>query len=919
MASNPPRPQGSNKNPNNKRKDVPGGGSQTFRNKKQKIQRDARTLAVQTTSKAFRNGELDVDKFVKAREYEIRALEDGLARAKKGLTQRAFQQVPKELRRRTASHNAKKVPKRMRKRAEREMAEDNTPTVTSRRRKPTRHMRLRLETVKRLRAQGAKRRAQQDKVAEVKALMEVTHKLDDPRTPLDKAEDTIKTRQPRVKKDMLKSPPTPTAKFKKRQINKTWLPTHLFHTKRAHLTPPLEPLWRFAMPLTPSVKSYRPTHRASRHRGAMAWDTSYMSTIGLEGVEKSIEGLLRGLCVGSGSTHDSTWGARGQKWRNGTRVWQGWLYERDGYPAKRIAPATVIWRAQEKSENETMPDAGKRKTQKREAFIRVHPSAFLQLWDEIMRLSKIQKPQVVVEDLRFELGSIEITGPASTEALLGCLWPENTAEGAEHAAGSVETTWSSLAGLGDPSTLPPNVLLGFSISDPRLHHPPRTIKLPEDPQQTKLLHLLGDWPCDKSQQPPAIFDRKIRLASARSLPSQKAINRRKALATPGAYPAPVPTDPRIPVLLYASPTSAACPGKQAKWTVLLPWKAVVPLWYSIMYYPLSSGGQVRLGGLNEQRQIAFESGLPWFPGDFPGTEAGKAWEQRENDRRKREWERRPKGKRTAWESVDLGLGRKGEVGEGWACDWGRLLNGPPKKEDGDGDRNAADQLSRSPYHLPSAIARSLLTTGGIIPTGTDSPDLDTALVTVRLTLLSRGVAAPCARIYRLPTDPPTNQTTNPPTDKASPSPSTSLRTRWLALDSSTLPRRTTKSARNGRLPNLPLPLPPDAPPHLVQRRIAASLLSPVPPAGDVRTGEVRAGEVRAGEDAYPPVPDERDLVGFVTSGEFCLAEGRGAAVGSVVLGRVMCANGREERGEGRYCVVRNAGEGVGRLARWEIV
>lgn len=107
----------------NKRKGAPASSSDNgqWRNKRQKVQRDARTLAVQTTSKAFKNGELDVGTFVKAREYEIRALEEGLARSKKGLTQRAFQQVPKELRRRTASHNAKRVPKRLRKQAVKEV------------------------------------------------------------------------------------------------------------------------------------------------------------------------------------------------------------------------------------------------------------------------------------------------------------------------------------------------------------------------------------------------------------------------------------------------------------------------------------------------------------------------------------------------------------------------------------------------------------------------------------------------------------------------------------------------------------------------------------------------------------------------------------------------------------------------------
>lgn len=85
-------------------------------------QRDARQLATQTSSKAFSNGALDVDKFVKAREYEIRALEQGMQRSRKALNRRAFQQVPKELRRRGAAHDAKKVVKRLRGRARREVS-----------------------------------------------------------------------------------------------------------------------------------------------------------------------------------------------------------------------------------------------------------------------------------------------------------------------------------------------------------------------------------------------------------------------------------------------------------------------------------------------------------------------------------------------------------------------------------------------------------------------------------------------------------------------------------------------------------------------------------------------------------------------------------------------------------------------------
>jgi len=62
-----------------------------------------------------------VDKFVRAREYEIKALEEGLKSSKHGMATRAHQELPKEMRRRTSSHNVKRLPKRLRKRATREV------------------------------------------------------------------------------------------------------------------------------------------------------------------------------------------------------------------------------------------------------------------------------------------------------------------------------------------------------------------------------------------------------------------------------------------------------------------------------------------------------------------------------------------------------------------------------------------------------------------------------------------------------------------------------------------------------------------------------------------------------------------------------------------------------------------------------
>lgn len=781
------------------------------------------------------------------------------------------------------------------------MREDNTPTVTSRRRQPTPHMRLRLETAKRLQKLGARAKAKRKVASQTEQTTGETNMI------------STTPRPPRVEKGRLSKPPKAESKFRKRQIHKSWLPTHLYHAKRAHMTLPKEPLWRFAIPLTPTEKSYRATHRAMGARGCVAWDMSYMGTIGVEGAEASLMGLLTAMGLGE----DMAKRRKGEKWRKGTRAWEGWLSTREG-DQRALAPVSIIWCAilEEPSHIETAgarEENGERK-EKRKLFIRVQPSAFLQLWNEVLKVAKIQRPPAMVEDLRFEVGSIEITGPGSTEALIGALRPTAANSGGDRPGDCPSQIWSSLGSITNPASLPANVLLGFDVSDPRLRHPPRTVPQPTTANANDdLLQLRSVWPPDSTQSAPALFDRNARFTASRCLPSQKSINRRKGDAPPGTYPTPLPTDPNIPVLLLASRPESA--SGQGSWTLLLPRKCVLPVWYSLMHYPLSSGGNPRFGGLREKRQIAFEQGVPWFPGDYPGTKSGWEWELTEQGKRKAEWEKRPKGKRIEWDSLDLGLGRRGEIGRGWACDWQRLFQGPQTTVAGESVNNATttDEAEVPPVstapaapasaptvtepsatplispslsirHIPSSLATSLLKS---TPISTPPAQLSTALTTVKVTLISRGTPTSCARIYRLP-----NQ--NP-----------ALRAQWLAL---ALPT-SSKCAKNKPPPRAP-PLPLSAPPHLRRQQLASSLLSPHP------LNRIDAQKLipQAGDSNYPAVPGEEDLIGFVTTGNFNLGEGRGTGIGCIALARVVGQTGREAR----LCVVREAGVAVGRLARWEV-
>ncbi|KAI9838792.1 MAG: hypothetical protein M1837_002321 [Sclerophora amabilis] len=902
-------------NPSKKRKQGPddtGPAHQpkanTGRAQKRARTQDARKIATQTSDKALKDGQLDVDKFVQAREWEIRALESGMRDAKKALTTRAHQSVPRHMRRRTASHNVKKVPKKLRKRAAKEMKEDNTPVVSARRRKPqTSRARLRLETAKRLHNLGVVAR---DKKTSAKELAK--------KTPSDTMQTTVNKTKPkkgRLLSGKVAAPPKPAGIYRKRQIHKSWLPTHIFHAKRAHLTPPKEPLWRFAIPLSPNEKTYRLTHRATSARGAVAWDMSYMSTIALEGELRSIESVLK--CIGAGSQVNPgglPW-RRGRYWSDGHRTWEGWLYESKAWPRKPIAPVTLIWCVPDvdSTDSKAVPEgsrclpAGNVKTPcKRKAFVRVHPSAFLQLWNEMTRIAKRQYPPVRVHDLRFEVGSIEVTGPGSTEALLGTLWPVDQQHPSPTETKSPSQTWRALSRLTNPAALPSNALLAFCISDPRLHHPPRTI--PRDPghdAQEALLNVLSSWPPDDSQGPSELFSRDCRLRSCRQLPSQKSINRRKGLASPGSYPEPLSTDPQIPVILIPSRSSSK--SSQGTWTVLMPWRCVLPIWYTLIHYPLSTGETVRFGGLQEKRQVSFEAGTPWFPADFPGTKAGMEWEMTERARRKEDWEKRPKAKRIEWSKVNLGRSEKGEIGAGWSCDWERLL-ASLQHHSAEPDHNGkiaadhidnaeppanikikeltadADSPSIAPdpgfYNLPSPLATQLIYRPQTCPQQLQD-SLPAALLTVKIIIANRGTFKACARIYRLPSD------------------DTDLRSKWLGLVPSRARNPKTKHPKSNTTAS-ELSSVEDR-----RRHLAASLLEdPV----------ARTGPPHPGDMTYPEVPGEKDLIGFVTTGNYSLKDGACVGIGCVSAARITI-----DHPSTRYFIVRDAGNGFGRLARWEIV
>ncbi|OHF03441.1 POPLD domain-containing protein [Colletotrichum orchidophilum] len=945
-----------------------GGGGGGWAQKRVKIRND-REIAAQSSDAALKDGELDLQSFLNAREFEIRALEESMRHTKAEATSRAFQQVPRGLRRRTASHNAKRVPKRLRRRALKEMAEDNTPVVLSKRRRPkTTRARIRAETAKRLGILAEKKRKRLMKAAKAKAKAkdgEETGEETGEKALSDKSRVavTVTTRPPRpkIRRNQLNDPPQRKSKFRKRQINKTWLPTHLWHAKRARMTQPKNPFWRFAIPLTPNEKTYRATHRSQGERGAVVWDTSYVSTIGLYGSARGVEQVLRRL----GVTQESCWNERGMKWRQGTRHWTGFLSREVRGARRDVCPATIIWNPEPVAEQAEAGEGAETVKVQRQVFVRVHPSAFLEVFNEFLRLVNMQNPRLYIEDLRFEIGSIELTGPASTEALLGILHAYHTVEGSREQHAEI---FEGLTSPISPASLPLNAILGFYVLDPRLRYPPRKVAQPDindEGEQNDSLDLLAKWPADVSLKPYNLFHRDAR-ASATRLPSQKSVDKRKGARRPGTGLGVSDADPPIPVILLASRTTVT--RSQGNWTVLAPWRCIQPLWHSLVHFPLSSGGNPRFSGLDQIRQVAFERGAPCFPFDFIATDAGAAWELEQRSLRKAAWERRPKSKRVSWASLDLGARRKGEVGCGWACDVEVLFRQKTaatmttkeeeeknkKRAAPDADEMDVDELSAEEGQEEAAAASDAASSeGDFLKTlqqirkdtfrahvssppssaASSSPLPPRSIINVKISILNRGVVTSCARIYRLPPRPtatvPTSSAEVPATAPPPPPPPPptksvveggsggsllppDLRAQWLATLPNPPGAKLAKSTRKTKQQQANADL------QTRKQMLAKTLL-----ASPAQEAYPPAKPNQTDMNGHPLIPGEEDLIGFVTTGSYSLSEGRGTAIGCLSAERAAEAmrdgGGGGGAREGTLCIVRNAGESVGWIARWEVV
>ncbi|KAI7892348.1 NUC188 domain-containing protein [Mucor mucedo] len=527
----------------------------------------------------------------------------------------------------------------------------------------------------------------------------------------------------RKKVKKIKPPGNIVQEFLRRQKSKKWLETHMWHTKRMKMTD----IWGHRIAARPNTKSVRVTYR-SFTRLSIVHDASYMACIELAGHVDSIATVLNTL------TDAGLPSVTSERYIKGNRMGTTHLYEYMAYPTRLICPISFLWKPQTK---DTL-------------WLWIHPAAINEALCFIKKAIEETKMEVQLNDLREELLRFELTGPRSTSLLQSILDPVANKDSKGN------QTWKDLHQLRSSCSLSPGSVLGLVVNDPRLRFPqkvpPRNNQISIEEQQT-IQKILEHWPSNVAET--SIWDKSERDTLCEKKASEYALNlRRQENLVPGTKLQPNPTDAQIPILLIqrggpaynkAGITQKPLSSHELVegWTLILPRGWGLPFWKSLVF------AGARVAGFEDVRAMHFESGFPCFPQDYPGTRAFEVHRQLMKKEAEKVWEKRPPAKR-------VNFGKRG-IEHPFECAFESLAtvehmeidnahNLPPRPTCTliQGERLVRDILTDAFETTLETLTRQRGLEGE-----KQTPQLDDALIKIRVKYIDRGKPAPYAMVYLL--------------------------------------------------------------------------------------------------------------------------------------------------------------------------
>lgn len=532
---------------------------------------NSRKIRTDLRDPSYKEGKLSVPDFLSAREYEIKSFELSQLNSKYATSNRCFQSLPRTLRRRTASHNIKRIPKRLRAKALREM--QNTVTGVPAKKKHSRGRQLyRLKMKKKLLMLASRIKSMRG-LPESQAF-NLDLKLRDKLKLLNNQIKQLQTDKEHIQlNNSLGSydntgvndfapKPKGNLKYSKRQKDFVWIPTHIWHAKRFHMIKK----WGYQIPLSPTQKCFRSVSRLSRN-GSVLFESSYYDCMTVEFGKDSDKELFFKHITHLKSIQD--------KLSKGIVSYEGWIYMNE----TKIGKGLVY----------TLDKTD-------QLLIRVHPSLFEELFIYVKGLAIFESP-FTVYDCRYSIGSIEVSGPRAVHTISKVLHLTDTPK-------DIHEKWFKATKIHDTNVIPPGTTFAFHTQDPRIYKSPVQVPFKEEFDKTDfVIDISTNGSVDHSAL-TSLLDRNGRYHSYEGQLSTKDLGKefRRALVARSKS--------KVPIMITKLRDTH-------NWCIICPWFWTQPIWLK-----LCQNRHISLGGLKQQHQLAFERGKGFYPTDFPFLKEG---------------------------------------------------------------------------------------------------------------------------------------------------------------------------------------------------------------------------------------------------------------------------------------------------------
>ncbi|KAL2717643.1 ribonucleases P/MRP protein subunit POP1 [Vespula squamosa] len=426
--------------------------------------------------------------------------------------------------------------------------------------------------------------------------------------------------------------------YNRRQRKKAWLETHIWHAKRFHMVEQ----WGYRIANFANDKCFKANYRAfTKH--CLIQDLSYYACIEIIGPENILKETLKSHC----NPTDLTFGAK--VYINGTREGTLMFFKKDSFPLFPIGNVHFLWK----------PDYCDQRT----IWIWVHPAFYDDVLINIkssfnfncchtknkestssnqLQTFYANENNCQMNLLKGTLNRFRLCGPLTLDVLTNtCKLPnikqnlstiieskmdcEDVTEDKKDPSIITDTwyedyysnqenfetfkiqekLWQTLQSFNSPHQLPRNMVFGFTVLDPRFYLPEKRTK----PQKQVTYSEIIPMPSAHSNDSP-IWDKNLRQKISKSYLSTGIINKlRSSNLVPG-----VSNDShfkedviaKIPILVIQKPGNCNT-GLASGIDIIIPSEWAMPFWLGFIYRC------TRVGALRESKSIVFETAITNSP------------------------------------------------------------------------------------------------------------------------------------------------------------------------------------------------------------------------------------------------------------------------------------------------------------------